>query len=251
MRVFLLLFGKELRTYFHSLIAYVVLGLSMLLHGLTFVYFVYALRKAPAGFSLVEAAFNSDPFWRVLILIVPVITMRLFSEEQKSGTLEPLLTAPVRTSQLVLAKFASALVFFLILYLPVILNFAIYERISGSSAAFSPASYCGAFTMVFLAGALFLSVGCLASALTSNQIVAAVTCFSVLAVIFFLGFVSYVGYELNPLTVQVLSYLSPREHMRDFCRGLFDTRPFVYYLSTAALMLYLTHQALEYRKWKV
>src|SRR5690606_6375918 len=134
-------------------------------------------------------------------------------------------------------------------------NFFVFERITGVSAtggadfAFASASFYGSYLMVFLMGVMCVSIGCLTSALTSNQIIAAAMCFTVLLIYFLLGYVRLVGQNLAPITINFLEYVSPIEHMRDFCSGLFDTRPLVYYLSITVLMLTLTHHALDYRKW--
>ncbi|MEM7386067.1 MAG: ABC transporter permease [Verrucomicrobiota bacterium] len=251
MRVFFILLLKELRSYFTSFIAYVVMALVMLLNGLTFSYALSKLRETSSRWSLIHWSFNGIGFWLVFILIIPLITMRLFAEEQKLGTLEPLLTAPVRTSQVVLAKYFSALLFYMIVYLPCMLNFLIFEWISGESAGFNQAAFFGSYTLLLLMGMMFIGVGCLASALTENQIIAAIISFTVLVIYFLLGFVNMVGYNLPEMTVQFLSYLSSIEHMRVFCSGEFDIRPIILYLSVAGLMVVLTYHVLEYRKWKI
>ena len=251
MRVFFLLFIKELRSYFQSFIAYAVIAMSMLLHGLVFAYGIYLLRQAPSHGSLVHWSFNHLYFWLVFTLIVPLITMRLFAEEQKLGTLEPLLTAPVRNSQLVLAKFFSALALFVVLYLPCLLNFWIFQSISHEAAAYTSAGFAGAYIILIGMGMMFVALGCLTSALTSNQIVAAILCFTAMAIYLFLGYAKLIANDLGPMTLRFLAYISSMEHMRDFCNGFFDTRPLVYYLSFTVFFLFLTHQVLEYRKWKV
>lgn len=259
MRVFGILFGKELRAYFQSFVAYVVLAAVALLHGLIFTYSVSLLRFNPPMSLLQTVLSGSIGFWLVFILVVPLITMRLFAEEQKMGTLEPLLTAPVSTWQVILAKYFAALCFYLILFLPLMGQVLFFEKVSGASAvggalgstALGSSSFHGGLVMIFLLGAMFIAVGCLASALTANQIIAAVICFTVLLVYFLLGYVRMVAKNLPRITVEFLEYVSPIEHMRDFAGGLFDTRPIVYYLSFAALCLVLTAQVLDYRKWKV
>lgn len=258
MRVFFLLLGKELRAYFQSLVAYIVLAAVMLLHGLIFLYGVSLLRNGNQPLTLIQWSISGNiGFWLILILIVPLITMRLFSEEQKLGTLEPMLTAPVETWQLVLSKYASALIFFAILYLPCMVNMVLFEKITGASAVGSlepvvrSASFFGAYSMLLLMGAFFVAVGCLTSAMTSNQIIAAMMSFTILLIYFLLGYVRLLGRNLPAITVDFLEYISPIEHMRDFTSGLFDTRPILYYVSFAAFALALTFQVLNYRKWKV
>ncbi len=258
MRTFFILLGKELRAYFQSIVAYIVLGAVMLLHGLIFLRSVKEMRNEGVPLSLNHLFFLNTPFWLIFILIVPLITMRLFSEEQKMGTLEPLLTAPVKTWHLVFSKYCAAVIFYMVLYLPCMVYLVYFEKVvvgahvtgSASAALASPAFY-GGYVMIFLIGLFFVSVGCLTSALTSNQIIAAVMSFTILLIYFLLGYVRLLGRNLPEITVEFLDYISPIEHMRAFAAGVFDTRPFVYYISFAIFTLALTHQVLDYRKWKV
>ncbi len=257
MRTFFILLNKELRAYFQSIVAYVVLAAVMLLHGIIFLRFVKSMASDSASASLNQVMLLNIPFWLILILIVPLITMRLFSEEQKLGTLEPLLTAPVQTWQLVCSKYCAALIFYAILYLPCMFYLVYFENVTktfatgASVSALSSPSFYGGSAMIFLIGTFFVAIGCLASALTSNQIIAAVISFTILLIYFLLGYVRLLGRDLPDITIQFLEHISPIEHMRDYASGLFDTRPVVYYLSFAAFTLALTHQVLDYRKWKV
>ena len=176
MRTFLILLNKELRAYFQSIVAYVVLAAVALLHGIIFLRFVKSMASDSASASLSHVMLLNIPFWLILILIVPLITMRLFSEEQKLGTLEPLLTAPVQTWQLVFSKYCAALIFYCILYLPCMFYLIYFESVTkafatgGPVSALSSPSFYGGYLMIFLIGTFFVAIGCLASALTSNQI---------------------------------------------------------------------------------
>lgn len=258
MRTFRILFGKEIRGYFQSLVAYIVLAAVMLLHGLIFIYGVTLLRNEPQPANLIQwTLVGNVGFWLIFILIIPLITMRLFAEEQKLGTLEPLLTAPVQTWHLVLSKYVSALLFYLMLFLPCMFYLVLFEGIAresaigGATPVWTSGSFFGAYGMIALMGAFFIAIGCLTSAMTSNQIIAAMTCFTILLIYFLLGYVRILGRNLPDVTINFLDYISPIEHMRDFTSGLFDTRPFVYYISFTIFALALTHQVLDYRKWKV
>ena len=113
--------------------------------------------------------------------------MRLFSEEFKLGTIEPLMTAPVRDWQVVLAKFFGALVFYIVLWIPTLLYFAIFQVVTKQPAANSTGAYLGAYLMLLLLGMFYISIGCLASVLTKNQIVAAIISFCAITLHFFSG----------------------------------------------------------------
>src|ERR687886_252792 len=129
MRRFLTLLGREIRSYFYAPIAYIVLVFFLLLSGVDFYFQLSFMNGRQVPYSVHEAFFNSVFFWFAFVLIFPLITMRLFSEEFKLGTIEPLMTAPVRDWQGVLAKFLGALVFYVILWLPTLLYFLFFQKI--------------------------------------------------------------------------------------------------------------------------
>src|SRR3954451_20082934 len=168
MRKFLVLLGREVRSYFYSPIAYIVLVFFMLVTGVDFYFQVSFMNQRPAAYSVQEAFFNSVFFWFAFVLIFPLITMRLFAEEFKLGTIEPLMSAPVRDWQVVLAKFFGALVFYIILWLPTLIYFWVFQSVTHQPAAASRGAYVGAYLMLLLLGMFYLSIGCLASALTKN-----------------------------------------------------------------------------------
>src|SRR6266436_2184361 len=246
MRKFYTLLAREVRGYFHSPIAYVVLVFFLFISGVNFSYFVVPyMNQRPMEVSAEVIFFNWVLFWLPFILIFPLITMRLFAEEFKLGTIEPLMTAPVRDSQVVLAKFFGALVFYIALWLPTLLYFAIFQKITQQPAANSAGAYCGSYLMVLLLGMFYLSVGCLASVLTKNQIVAAIISFCAITLLFFLGLIQYILLDVSGGMRDWLGYVSAIEHMATYSRGIIDTRPVVLYLSMTALMLALTYQGFQ------
>src|SRR5947208_10644214 len=147
MRKFYTLLVREVRGYFHSPIAYVVLVFFLLVAGVDFYFQVSFMNQRPASYSVQEAFFNSVFFWFAFVLIFPLITMRLFAEEFKLGTIEPLMTAPVRDLQVVLAKFFGALVFYILLWIPTLLYFWIFQKITEQPAANSSGAYWGSYLM--------------------------------------------------------------------------------------------------------
>jgi ABC-2 type transport system permease protein len=251
MRKFYTLFSREIRSYFYSPIAYIVLVFFLLVSGVYFYFQISFMNQRPIDYTVEEAFFNSVFFWFAFVLIFPLITMRLFAEEFKLGTIEPLTTAPVRDWQVVLAKFFGALVFYIILWLPTVLYFAIFQKITHQPAANSAGAYWGSYLMLLLLGMFYISVGCLASVLTRNQIVAAIISFCAITLLFFLGLVQYILLDVSSTTRELLGYFSAIEHMGTFSRGVIDTRPIVFYLSMTIVMLMLTHQAFQSRKWRV
>src|SRR6202022_1498894 len=236
MRKFYTLLSREVRGYFYSPIAYVVLVFFLLVSGVDFYFQISYMNQRPLAYSVQEAFFNSIFFWFAFVLIFPLITMRLFAEEFKLGTIEPLMTAPVRDWQVVLSKFFGALGFYLILWIPTLLYFAIFQKITGQLAANSAGAYLGSYLMLLLLGMFYLSVGCLASVLTKNQIVAAIISFCVITLHFFSRLISFVLQEISSSTRQVLGYFSAIEQMGTLSRGEIDTRPMVLYLSMTIIM---------------
>lgn len=250
MRRFFTLFAREIGRSLGQPLAWIVLAFFLLLTGVNFQAGVAAMNREPGVISMVEAFFNSLLFWFPFLLCFPLLTMRLFSEEYKLGTIETLMTAPVRDGEVVMAKFFGALVFFAVLWLPSLLYFAAFTLITGQPAADAIGAFLGAYTILFLAGAFYLSLGCLASALTDNQIVAAVSAGVMTCMMFFLGLLWFFFPSSSPLLRSLAYYVSTLEHMGDFSRGIFDTRPVVFYLSLTAFVLFLTYHALQYRRWR-
>ncbi|MEY2479881.1 MAG: gliding motility-associated transport system permease protein [Verrucomicrobiota bacterium] len=251
MRKFYTLLSREVRSYFYSPIAYVVLLFFLLVSGVDFYFQISYMNQRPVPYSVEEAFFNSVFFWFAFVLIFPLITMRLFAEEFKLGTIEPLMTAPVRDWQVVLAKFFGALFFYIVLWIPTVLYFAIFQFVTHQPAAGSTGAYWGGYLMLLLLGMFYLSVGCLASALTRNQMVAAVISFCAITLLFFLGLVQFILLDVSAATRDLLGYFSAIEQMGTLSRGVIDTRPIVLYLSMTIVMLTLTYQAFQSRKWRL
>ncbi|MDQ6807960.1 MAG: ABC transporter permease [Verrucomicrobiota bacterium] len=251
MRKFFVLLAREVRSYFYSPIAYIVLVFFLLVSGIDFYFQLSFMNQRPVSYTVQEAFFNSVFFWFAFVLIFPLITMRLFAEEFKLGTIEPLMTAPVRDWQVVLSKFFGALVFYIVLWLPTLLYFAIFQAVTHQAAANSLGAYGGAYLMLLLLGMFYLSVGCLASVMTKNQIIAAIISFCVITMLFFLGLVSFILLDISSTTRQLLGYFSAIEQMGTLSRGEIDTRPMVLYLSMTIVMLTLTHQIFQSRKWRL
>jgi ABC-2 type transport system permease protein len=251
MRKFFTLLSREIRSYFYSPIAYIVLVFFLVVSGVDFYFQISFMNQRPVSYTVQEAFFNSIFFWFAFVLIFPLITMRLFAEEFKLGTIEPLMTAPVRDWQVVLSKFFGALFFYIVLWIPTTLYFAIFQAITHQAAANSTGAYLGAYLMLLLLGMFYLSVGCFASVLTKNQIIAAIISFCAITLLFFLGLISFILLEVSSNTRQLLGYFSAIEQMVALSRGEIDTRPMVLYLSMTVVMLTLTYQAFQSRKWRL
>ncbi|MEE8277973.1 MAG: ABC transporter permease subunit [Thermoanaerobaculia bacterium] len=237
---------RELRAYFFSPLAYIVAAPLLLVNGFVFWLIVSYLNQPGVQIGAPLELFFGQTiyFWLVLLFAAPALTMRLLSEERRSGTIEVLMTAPVTEGQVVLGKYLAALLFYVFLWLPTSAYagvLAYYGEVDWGPVA---AGYLGILGI----GALFLSVGVLASSLTRSQLVAAILAFSLLVPMFSFGLLENL---FNDETLrQVLGYLNLWQHMEDFSKGLVDTRRLVYYLSGTALFLFLAARALEAKKWR-
>ena len=247
---FFVLLRREMGRNFGHPSAWVFLACFLLLAGVNFQTAVAALAREPSTLTVMEAFFNSLLFWFPFLLAFPLLTMRLFSEEYKLGTIETLMTAPVRDAEVVLAKYTGALVFYMALWLPTPLLFLAFAGLSGQPAAESAGAAFGAYAIVLLAGTFYLALGTLASAMTDNQIVAAATSGALVCMAFFAGLLGFFFPNTSPTLRQVVYYFSTLEHFADFSRGVWDSRPMVYYLSAAAFVLFLTYHVVQWRRWR-
>jgi ABC-2 type transport system permease protein len=249
MRLFRILTIKELKGYFLTPFGWGILAFVTIMQGISLSTAMKGFRDTPVKDSLVYVTVHTPLFWFYFLFIFPLITMRLFSEEENSGTLETLLTAPVRTWQVVLSKYAAAMLFYTTLWIPALLQFKMFEWITDLPPAYAPGALLGTFTIVMLMGAAFTATGCLASALTSSQIIAGMITIGLLVIQYFLGFVTVIWGESFP-GAPLFHYISSQQHLHYFASGLFDTRPAVYFLSLSAFILFLTYQVVDYRRWK-
>jgi ABC-2 type transport system permease protein len=251
MRLLWVIIKKELRSFFVSPVAYIVLALVMMLSGYSFHAALHILQRGPSEGSIVTWMFQPNWFWLSYFFVFPLLTMRLFAEEKKLGTFETLFTTPVKAWQVVLGKFAAATVVYSILWLPSFLNFQIVDWLSAGQVEIPAGSLRGSYLILLAMGLFNLAIGCFASSLTSNQIVAAIVSFTLSLLHFLVGlFIMVVGRKLSETFVDITYYFASTEHIRTFTSGLIDTRPLVYYLSFTLFFLVLTHQVVEFRRWK-
>lgn len=246
MRGFLATFGRELRAYFFSPLAYVVLTFFLLVNGYVFWLIVSYLNdpRAQAGAPLELFFGQTIFFWLVLLFVTPVLTMRLLSEERRSGTIEMLMTAPVTETQVVLGKYVAALGYYAFLWLPTL----VYVWVVAHFGSVDPGPVLSGYLGVLGIGALFLAVGLFASSLTRNQIVAAMVTFAFLVVLFTFGLLENLVAGDHSRTL--FGYLNLWQHMDEFSKGIVDTRRLVYYLSLTGFFLFLSGRALAAKRWR-
>ncbi len=236
MRTTLAIAERELKSYFVSPIAYVIGAAFLLIAGYLFSVILLNTNEA----SLRYLISNLSVIW---LFVAPFITMRLLAEEARTGTIELLLTNPVRDFEVVLGKFIGALLFVLALlaltlYFPALL-FAFGNPDVGPIVT----GYLG----VILQAAAFLSIGLMVSSFTQNQIVAAFVTFAILLLMWLSESVAnYVGRPFN----EVVRYLSVTSHFQDFSRGVIDSSHVIYFLSIVVGALFITFLSLQTRRWR-
>ncbi|MCP4603356.1 MAG: ABC transporter permease [Proteobacteria bacterium] len=237
---------REFTAFFYSPIAYVLLIATMIYNGIVFLLIVEFLSdpRAPHRPPMQMIFGEVDFFYYLSIITASFITMRLISHEKNSGTLEILLTAPINDLQVVLAKYLSAVGFYIVLWLPTLAYPLVLSRYSEIDPGPIASGYLGTLTM----GMMFLSVGLFFSAVSKNQIVAALLSFGGNMVLFFVGVFEF----LSPThsSDSLLSYVNLWTHMPEFGRGIVDTRHLVYYGSVTLFVLFCTVQALQSRRWR-
>jgi ABC-2 type transport system permease protein len=241
---------RELSSFFYSPIAYLLLFFFLILNGLSFFFAVISLSRGPSELTVVQVFFNSLFFWLTYLLVFPVITMRLFAEEFKLGTIETLMTAPIQDWQVVCAKYLSAFFLYLFLWLPSLAYFLVFGWFGGRTAVGSGAQLWAPYLLLCVMGLFNIALGCLASALTSNQLVAAMLTLLLTVGFYFLAFGNYVisgGFALEIPT----AFGGQLSSMESFSRGVVDSRPLVLYLSLSFLVLVITYHIFQYRRWKV
>ena len=254
MNNFWAVFKREFRAYFTSPMAYAVIVIFLLIAGYLFysgmsyyaIISIEAMRNPRmAGLNVADMVLN--PLFSnmsvVMLLMLPTLTMRLFAEEKKSGTFELLFTYPMRDVEVLLGKYGAALAVFAIM----LALTGVYQIILVSMGKIATGVVVSGYLGLLLLGASFLALGVLVSAMTENQIVAAVISFGCLLLLWLVGWSSsLIQTDLG----KVLAHLSLIEHFSNFARGLIDTVDLVYYASFIFFFLFLTLRTLESKRWR-
>ena len=254
MRNALVLARKELAGYFASPIAYIVVGVFALLFG----YFYYALVVFFDRQSMQIQALGPDQAVNInellirpvlinvsiiLLFVLPMITMRTYAEEKRSGTIELLLTSPLRDSEIILGKFIGAVG----LYLALLAVTAVYVAILFFFGEPELLPVLSGYLGLLLLGSCFIALGLFISSTTKNQMVAGAATFVVLLLFWI---VNWLADSVGPSLGAVLSYLSITQHFDDFAKGVIDTQHVVYYLSFIAFGLFLTQKSVDTARWR-
>lgn len=228
---------------------WVVLALILLMQGMSMTTAMEKMKDVPLIENFIHTSVHAPNFWFYFLFTFPLLTMRLFAEEAKTGTLETLMTAPVTSLQVVFSKYLAAFSFYALLWLPILLHLEIFKWVTGASAPYEMGHLIGLYSILLLMGGFFIAIGCFASTLSNNQIVAGIVTIAILVILFFLGYIPYIigeGFQ----AVSMFHYVAIQEHLDNYARGIVDTRPMVYYGSMTAFFIFLTYITLDFRRWK-
>jgi len=246
MRGLYAIYRKEMGNYFVSPVAYVVVGVFLILCGFFFdrilTYFIE--NSQPDVPSTVMRSFF-DLFSSLVLFLTPMLTMGVYSEERKRGTMELLMTSPITETQIVIGKFLASLSLFVIMLLPTA-SYLIFMYLHSDPTPPWRVLLAGYLGVLLLGGCL-LAVGSFISSLTENQIVAAVLTFGA---VLMLWVIDLGGQGAGSVIGQVLQYLSVIRHYDDFTRGIIDTSSVIYYLSFIFLFMFLTVRSVDSIRWR-
>ncbi len=245
---------REIKAYFGSPIAYIVMGVFALLFG----YFYYILlvffdrnSMQMAGMGGPQTVNINEQMIRpvflnssvILLFVLPLITMRTYAEEKRSGTIELLLTAPLTDFQIIMGKFLGAMTLYAAMLALTLVHIGVLFIFGEPEWLPIATGYLG----MLLMGGCFIAVGLLISSLTKNQIVAGMMTFAVFLLLWVINWGSSFA---GPTTQAVLNYLSITGHLDDFTNGVLDTRHLVYYVSFIAFGLFLTARSVDTERWR-
>ena len=244
--------GKELRSYFASPIAYILIGFFLLPFGVFFYLYLDAFVKQSMQMAQYGGAVNVNQgviryvlqnASVIILFIMPMITMRTYSEEKRSGTIELLLTSPVTDLEIILGKFFGALGVYAAMLAVTLLYMAILFVYGNPEWRPMVVGYLG----LLLMGGTFIAIGLLISSTTNNQIVAGVVTFVVFLLFWIIGwFAESAGPTIGPIT----RWLSITEHFDDFSKGIIDTKHVLYYLSLITFGLFMTAKSVDTERWR-
>src|SRR5438105_15054689 len=256
MRNTLAIAHKELRAYFASPIGYIVLGFFALLYGWFYVtmlnYFVrQSMQMAQFGGGPGAAMNVNQVMLRpllqnvtiLLLFLMPMVTMRSYAEEKRSGTIELLLTSPLTDLEIILGKFLGALSLWAMALAVSLIHIAILYAYGRPEWKPIATAYLG----LLLMGGCFISVGLLMSSLTNNQIIAGMATFGVFLL---LWVINWIGSFSGPTVDKITQYLSIIDHFDDFAKGIIDTSHLVYYISFISFGLFLTAKSVDSERWR-
>jgi len=238
-------FKRELFSLLNSLMAYITIGIFLLVSGLL-LWFFPDTSVLEYGYAELTGFFSLVPF--LFMFLIPAITMRSFAEERREGTYILLASRPLTDWQIILAKYLACFTLVLFALLPTLLYYYSIVQLGLPKGNIDGGAVTGSYIGLFLLGGAFAAIGIFSSSITKNQVIA-------FAVAVFISFIVYSGFEalskiftLN-IFADVFTWLSVNEHFQSMSRGVLDTRDLIYFISFVLLFLGMTKLAIGGRKW--
>ena len=240
------LFKKEIRDFFSSITGYIVVIIFLLVNSMFLWIFHSGFNLLDSGYANLDSLFILAPW--VFLFLIPAVSMRLFSEEKRSGTAEWLLTKPLSELKIVLAKYFAGLVLALVSLLPTLLYLFSISKLADPVGNVDFGGIAGSYIGLSFLAAVYTAIGLFASSITRNQIISFfISVF--LSYVFFLGFDQIANFGLRGGMQDFIMSLGINDHYRSMSRGVIDSRDVLYFISLIALFVYFTKLSLESRKW--
>ncbi len=240
------LLKKEISSFLSSLIGYIVITVFLLSVGLFMWVFPGDSNVLDNGYSNIDGLFVVAPW--VFMFLIPAITMRSFSDEKKSGTIELLLTRPLTDLQIILSKYLAGFILVLFSLIPTLIYYVSVHFMGNPSGNIDTGGMWGSYIGLLFLASVFVSIGIFASSITENQVVAFIVAVF-LCFFSFIGFDSISGLDLFGKVDTLIMSLSVNEHYISMSRGVIDTRDVFYFLSVIGIFILFTKTTLESRKW--
>lgn len=230
------IFKKEMKSYFYSPVAYVLIGLFILISSIVF--YLGNLSQSSGDLNSVFSFMSI-----ILVFIVPILTMRILAEDRKNGTEVLLLTSPVKLSSIVIGKYLAAVLVFLVMNVISL----VYPIILFALGKPHMSMIIGGYIGFILLGSVLIAIGVFASSLTENQIIAALISF--VAMIIIMLFIDYLAKSVGGLLSTILTWFSLTSRYSDFTTGIFNVDSVIYYLSFIFMFIFMTIRVIEKRRW--
>lgn len=241
------LYKKELNNFFSSLIGYLIIVVFLVLTSLLLWVFRSDFNVLDYGFSDMSGFFLVSPF--LFLFLIPAITMRMFAEEKRSGTIELLFTKPISDYRIIFAKFLAGLTLVFFSILPTVVYYISIYRLGDPVGNIDTGAVFGSYIGLLFLAAAFVAIGLFSSVITKNQIVAFIVAI-VLCFFCYLGFETLYQMDVFGSLNLFVKQLGIRHHYESISRGVIDTRDVLYFLSVIAVFVMLTHMVLQSRKWQ-
>lgn len=241
----LTIFKKEVAGFFSSLIAYISIVVFLLVTGL-FVWVFPDTSILEYGFASMDSFFGIAPW--IFLFLIPAITMRSFSEENKSGTIELLVTRPITELQIILGKYFAGLMIVFLAILPTLMYYVTVYQLGAVKGNIDTGAVIGSYIGLLFLAASLVSIGIFASSLSDNQIVAFIVAVFI-SFICYAGFDSFSKLDLFGKVDNIIASIGINEHYQSMSRGVLDSRDAIYFIGFISFFVLLTRMVLESRKW--